>query len=491
MAKKITFSPAAIDGLADGVLADPLTPGLAIEVLGSGKKRWRYRRKIAGKKAVATLFGGLYPAAPIADARIWARELNNQVENGLDPRATQRDAKALAEMTVAKAHALYMAAVREGRSCRRKGPAKPATIKDKLGHYRREIEPQLGAISIHDVTEEDLVKIVEAKGKTAKVNANHLGMELNCFFGWATSLMGTEVGLTKNPASRLKDLRFQENPCTRIFSTKELEWLLEALAYQPRLFQRVFLLCLLTAARLSEVTQAKSSEFSDGLWTIPAERVKNSVEHKIALGPWGRSLALTNQEWLFQSELVDGPRGNSSWYRARNQLHARMEKIAGRMIEPFTPHDFRRTARSNTKRLQVDFETAEAMLNHRKKGLERVYDLYALEDEKREWFLKWENEIRGIAERVGVASALGAPTQGNMKSYSFSISLPKGSGIQPGFNLGSPKSGTDTKLATPAPKFIFTREPGWPSLSQPIDLPSRQPGQVGEFLHRYKPSPSR
>ena len=29
-----------------------LTPGLAIEVLGSGKKRWRYRRQVAGTKVL-------------------------------------------------------------------------------------------------------------------------------------------------------------------------------------------------------------------------------------------------------------------------------------------------------------------------------------------------------------------------------------------------------------------------------------------------------
>jgi hypothetical protein len=50
----------------------------------------------------------------------------------------------------------------------------------------------------------------------------------------------------------------------------------------------------------------------------------------------------------------------------------------------------RRTARSNTKRLKVDYETAEAMMNHVKKEVSRTYDLYELEDEKRTWFALWE-----------------------------------------------------------------------------------------------------
>lgn len=49
------------------------------------------------------------------------------------------------------------------------------------------------------------------------------------------------------------------------------------------------------------------------------------------------------------------------------------------------------------------------MLNHVKKGLERTYDTYELEEEKRAWFLKWESEIAGLCHRLGVAEALGAP----------------------------------------------------------------------------------
>jgi hypothetical protein len=110
----------------------PSDPGLALEVLKSGKKRWRYRRQVARQKVVATIFGGLFPAQSIAEAREWARELNTKVEAGIDPRAVQRAEKARSEMTVARAHGLYMIAVHEGRSSRAKRINKPRTIKDKM-----------------------------------------------------------------------------------------------------------------------------------------------------------------------------------------------------------------------------------------------------------------------------------------------------------------------------------------------------------------------
>lgn len=90
MAKKIPLSPAAIDSLTDGSLSDLLTLGLTIEVLESGKTRWRYRRQVAGTKVVATLFDDLYPGRSIADARAWNLSLNEKVESGIDQRVFQK-----------------------------------------------------------------------------------------------------------------------------------------------------------------------------------------------------------------------------------------------------------------------------------------------------------------------------------------------------------------------------------------------------------------
>lgn len=411
MARKITLTPAVIDNLHNGLLADLQTPGLAIEVLGSGKKRWRYRRKLARISVMVTLYGKPFPLQSIADAREWARGLNEFVEAGIDPRVARREEKLRSEMTVARAHELYVVAVRDGRASRAKRPNKPRTIKDKLEIYTRDIAPKLSKRSMYEVTEKELIRLVEAKGKTAKIRANRLAAELKVFFGWAAGLRGLEVGLETDPSRRLGDLRFPETARSRKLSLVELEWFLKALVEEERWVQRGMLLWLLTAARISEVARAKTAENANGVWTIPDVRSKNSVAHSIALGPWGRSLFASNHEWVFPAERIDGPRNNSVWYKARDRVLARMTVIAGHPIEKFTPHDFRRTARSNTKRLKVDFETAEAMMNHLRSGMERIYDSYELAEEKAAWFLKWEQEIEGIARRIGVAEALGAPCQ--------------------------------------------------------------------------------
>lgn len=406
MSKKVYLTPLVLDELTKGHLDDPQMPGLRVEAGMMGRKCWRYRRRLPDGGTVRLTLGR-YPRFSIADARAWAAELNKKVDAGVDPRAVVAEEIERARLTVAYAHGRYMVAVREGRASRAKKLNKPRTIADKQAIYNCDIAPKLADKLIFDVTEDDLTKLVLAKGRTARVRANRLAGELKTFFGWAASLRGTEIGLSASPAARLTDLKFAEAPRSRVLAIDEIRWFLEAVAMEHRFYQRGFLLLLLTAARISEVIFACTAEYRDGVWTIPAERTKNGRAHAIALGPWGRSLMQEEGPWLFPSNRTDGARSPGAWYKARSRVLKHMSQLAGRRLEPWTPHDLRRTARSNTKRLEFDFETAEAMLNHAKQGLQRIYDGYDLADEKRAWFLAWENEIANVARSAGVAAALG------------------------------------------------------------------------------------
>ncbi|HKR25008.1 MAG TPA: Arm DNA-binding domain-containing protein, partial [Allosphingosinicella sp.] len=77
MARKIAFTPAALDEIRVPI-CDPETPGLSLQPLPSGKKRWQFRRRLPGSEAALKLKLGSYPAYSIADAREWARSLNEQ-----------------------------------------------------------------------------------------------------------------------------------------------------------------------------------------------------------------------------------------------------------------------------------------------------------------------------------------------------------------------------------------------------------------------------
>lgn len=209
MVKNQVFAPAALDELKTGSLQDPYTFGLRIEVQKTGRKIWKFERRLPKSRTQVRLSFGDYPRNSIGVAREWASQLNELIEQGIDPRAKAREDEARTAMTVTKAHDLYMDAVKDGTASRAKQKNKPRTIKDKLKIFRHDIEPVLGKRSIYDVTEQDLIDLVLKKGKVAKIRANRLAAELKVFFGWAASLRGRLVGLASDPSYRLTDLRYQ------------------------------------------------------------------------------------------------------------------------------------------------------------------------------------------------------------------------------------------------------------------------------------------
>jgi hypothetical protein len=92
------------------------------------------------------------------------------------------------------------------------------------------------------------------------------------------------------------------------------------------------------------------------------------------------------------------------------------------------------------------------MLNHVKKGMERTYDLYEMEDEKRLWFLKWEEEVAAIAMRVGVAAALGVPGLQAPVGYSFSVRVANRSTARPPSGCGAVRRRQLENFPEPMPK---------------------------------------
>ena len=143
------FSPTSLDRLTTGRVADPLVPGLCVNVSASGRKTWLFRRRVAHSGAIVTLTLGTFPAYPIPAARAWAQELNEAIERGEDPRATRRAEEARETLTVAKAHAIYMEAMRRGD----RKTLKPRTLYDKEVIFARDLEPRLGHVCLLQLTE--------------------------------------------------------------------------------------------------------------------------------------------------------------------------------------------------------------------------------------------------------------------------------------------------------------------------------------------------
>ncbi len=411
MTQKLNLTPTNVEALRSGSLSDQRTLGLYIEAqTGRGRvaRVWKYRRRYPGKKSSYKATLGSYPAYTIADARDWATSINSSVERGVDPTEAKRAEKAT-QISVADAHALYFAYVKAG--VRRK--LKPRSIKAKEYIWSGDLKDKIGHRILQEITEDDLWSLVLEKGKKAPIRANRLAGELKVFMKWCAGRPGWEAGilLKASPATTLNAYYFPSKPGSRFLSHDELGLFLQALAQEERFYQRALVLILLTGCRKDEVFAAPACEVSGEVWTIPPERTKNSCIHRIPLAPWILSLTRTNEAWLFPSSRLEDRPMIWGWHKVLTRVIQRMGEIGGQPVPPFTLHDLRRTMRSNTKRLKIDFETAEAMLNHKKKGLEEIYDGYDLFDEKKDGFARWEAFLVGLAVKAGVAEALSIPDE--------------------------------------------------------------------------------
>ncbi|TCM08319.1 integrase arm-type DNA-binding domain-containing protein [Sphingomonas sp. PP-CC-3G-468] len=393
MARKQLFTDKTITALHSDILSDPLTDGLSIEAK-AGSLVWRYHRRIAGTAAAVRLRLGAYPLHSIACARLWAAGLNTMVEQGIDPREAQKASKA-AGMALEAAWNLYWSDVQAGV----RKVLKPRTLADKKAAWLADIKPYLGETILSEITADDLWQIVERKSDTAPVRANRLAAELKVIWSWFSSRAGQRAGirLSNDASSSLSGKHYTESKGrTRILSEEEIGWFAASAAIERPAYHRALILMLLTGCRFSEVVEARRGEYRDGVWTVPATRTKNGKAHAIMLGGWGRELfEQATGQWLAPNRaggLVEQP----NWYRVRDRVHARMEALAGRPLHRWGFHDLRRTMRSNTFRLGIRYEVAEAMLNHSRTGLERRYDVGDLSDYTGEGFARWEALVASL-----------------------------------------------------------------------------------------------
>jgi integrase len=90
-----------------------------------------------------------------------------------------------------------------------------------------------------------------------------------------------------------------------------------------------------------------------------------------------------------------------------NTINAALAKSIRPMMkesEAFSPHDFRRTARTHLEALGVAPHVAERCLNHKIKGVVGVYNRHDYFEERRTGLQKWADLLaeaeRGFAEKV-------------------------------------------------------------------------------------------
>jgi integrase len=413
--------------------SDGDVPGLAVRVMPSGHRSFVLVSRFPGSPFPTRRAMGAYvqqsKIAPdhaptveallvldvltLAEARLKAQAWRGMIGRGVDP-AIEEERRRQAEL---QRHENSFAAVAE------------AFIADKLPSERkgREVErdirraflPLWGKRPITDITDLDVLAVINAKKRKAPSQARNLLGTASRLFSWAIDQR--EYGLTASPCQNLKPTKIigEKASGDRILSDDELFALWRTAKRMGYPFGTVYQILVLTALRLNEAADASWSEFDlrNGMWVIPAERMKarNSKARPHAVPITDDLLAILQDlprfkkgDSLFSTTFGASPVWMSD--KIKKRVNARMLRTLRALarhrgddpakvtLPAWKNHDVRRTVRSGLSRLKIAEEVREALLAHVRPGITKTYDHHDYFGEKREALELWAARLRSIVE---------------------------------------------------------------------------------------------
>ena len=356
--------------------------GFGVRISAQGRKSWVMRYRTSGRQRRLTL--GTFPSLGLAAARVAARRALGEVARGDDPAATkQAEHRAGTFRELADLY-LEKHAKRRKRSWR---------ADERMLNV--ELLPVLGATRAKDVTRREVRALIEAVAhRGAPILANRTLALVRKVFNFG--LDQEFPGLEGNPCARITPPGVEQRR-DRVLTPDEIKRVWTALDRVHPLTAAVFRLRLLTAQRGGEVLGMQWDELNlgdekDCWWTIPTERSKNKLPHRVPLSPPVveilTGLTTGASSWVFPSPTVKDQ-------RIRYSTKA-MAKVRERSGVDFVAHDLRRTAASMMASAGVNRVVIGKILNHAEPGVTAVYDRHSYDAEKRSALEAWARLLDGI-----------------------------------------------------------------------------------------------
>jgi len=371
--------------------------GLYLQVAKSGSKSWVYRYTKDGRARTMGLGG--YPLIGLARARERYEEARHVLSEGHDPiekrhsektsdslqTCTQMSFREAAEKCIAiKAHEW--------------SSAKHAS------NWKRSLEkhvyPIFGERPVAEITTDDVRSVLDLIWLTIPETADRIRGRIETVLTWAT-VQGYRSG--ENPARWKGHLdhsypkRAKVAPVRHFPSLpyRELGTFMEELRQRSDMSPMALEFTILTAARSGEVRGAQWKEFdlTEGVWQIPAVRMKARREHRVPLS--SATMALLDRVQAIKScDLVfPNPSGEALSTNAFLALLRRMGR------GDITAHGFRATFKTwATERTAHSHAVVEACLAHTQQGLEAAYQRSDLLERRRQLMEDWANYCSTTAQ---------------------------------------------------------------------------------------------
>ena len=357
---------------------------LYLAVEPSGSKHWILRTTINGKRRDIGL-GGL-SVTSLAEARDEAVRLRKIARNSGDPLAERRRERTMTPIFSVVAHEYHASLVPTFRN-----PKHAAQWITTLETYAC---PTMGNLPIDKIESKEILTALSPFWSEKPETARRVKQRLKAVFDYAKA-KGWRSG--DNPVDGLAKVLPKHNGKTKEHFSA-LPWsqvpdfihsLRESTAYRSILLAFEFL--ILTASRTGEVIGATWNEidFDGATWTVPAERMKAKVEHRVPLVPrCVEILRAAKQiadggEFVFPGRSHDKPLSNMAFLMTLRRM--------GRTN--ITAHGFRSSFRdwaeekTNTQRSVVESSLAHTVENK----VEAAYLRTTLFDKRRRLMESWAN----------------------------------------------------------------------------------------------------
>ncbi|TXC69609.1 DUF4102 domain-containing protein [Sphingomonas ginsenosidivorax] len=250
--------------------------GLLLVVKDSGAKSWLLRAQANGKRRDIGL--GTYPAVSLADAREAAAQARKQMRAGEDPVAAKQAArKAAAVIPTFRVAAETV-----------HGEQKGDWVNDK--HRSQWINtlttfafPAIGSQPLNKVTSADVLDVLkpiwQTKPETARRVLQRIGKVLD--WGYSRGHCPSEAPMRSIRAGLPRQTKRPEH--FESLPHKDVGALMTKLEQNDTAGRLALRFLILTAARSGEVRGATWDEITDGVWTVPASRMKAKKEHVVPL----------------------------------------------------------------------------------------------------------------------------------------------------------------------------------------------------------------
>jgi hypothetical protein len=423
-------------------VGDAIMPGLIVRVTDTGQRTFMLKTRFPGSPHPTRRALGPVGVLALAEARDKARDWLKLIGQGIDPKS---QAEQVRQETARQSGNTFAAMAEDFITHKLPGERKGEECARDI---RNNFIPAWGAKPVTQITDADVIAVIEGKALEAPSQARNLLGLAKRIFQWAIDRRRYDLKIS--PAAGLKPATYTGEKISRdrTFNDHELIAFWRAVTRMQYPYGPVYHLLVLNALRLNEVADAAWTEFhpavqrairnkhegtadvrwraippADRYWTIPADRMKgrNSkarahvVPITLATFRVLDTLPLFQRgRFLFSTCYGEKPVWMSD--KIKKQLDARMVRTLRAMakrrgedhrdveLPHWQNHDLRRVVRSGLSRLRITEEAREAVLAHARPGIKGTYDIHDYFDEKREALEAWADRLRSIVEPSAAAS---------------------------------------------------------------------------------------